>query len=563
MSLIKQFLLFARPYWINRANGWSWVLLALCLVAKLGAVEITVWLNQWNKEFYDALAEVNVEKIYPLIFEFCGLIALIVVLKVYGDWLQKLVELRWRTWLTENLLTLWLKDNNYYRLTLQGEPDNPDQRIAEDARLLTSDSVELFVGAIQACAVLVAFSTILWDLSSNLSFEWQGASIQIVGYLFWVALLYSIAGTGMAHVFGHQLHHLNFEQQRKEANFRASLIRKRDAAEQIALLRGEKTESMQLKQRFHEIAHNWYALMNREKTLQFVGTTYHEIAKMLPLFAALPALMSKTITIGGVFQVKMAFMKVYSGFSWFVHRYDDLTRWSATVVRLSEFTHALDADTTFQEMPRSESVTTHQLSVLKPNGDCLLNEVNFSLAPQQRLFISGASGLGKSSLLRTLSGIWPFYNGAYSLPYGEILLLPQKPYLPSGSLRDCLSYPETDRYTELQLIEVLSLVGLSSLIDQLMVENEWQSQLSGGEQQRLSLARALLHRPQTLILDEATSSLDQAAALGLITMLQQQLPSTTMMMVSHQQYLKPLFDRELDLTVYGQGTVKGETVCVS
>lgn len=561
MLLLKQFWSLAKPYWINPAHWFSWVLLFLSIAALLSVVEATVWLNEWNKHFYDALAAVDIDAIYPLMLEFCGIIALSVVLMVYGKWLQQLVVIRWRSWLTEQLISSWMRDKTYYRMTLGSEPDNPDQRIAEDARILTEDSVELFVGGIQAVAVLIAFTQILWDLSGNLGFEWQGETIHIAGYLFWVALIYSVIGTAVTHFFGRQLHGLNFQQQRKEANFRALLLRKRDAAEQIALLNGEASEQRQLKQSFADISGNWYALMNREKKLGFVINAYHKIAMMVPLFAGIPALMAKTITIGGLFQVRMAFMKVYSGFSWFVHKYQNLTRWSATVTRLGQFTTAMEQLEPIAEVTRQTNLSWQNLSIEKPNGEALISNMQLTLAPQTQLFISGVSGLGKSTLLRTIAGIWPFYQGKFSQPQGHTLLLPQRPYLPTGSLRDCLLYPRetsaeqtADGYDSWakddRLIQALAQVDLASLASQLDVEAEWQQKLSGGEQQRLSLARALISKPDTLILDEATSSLDEPTALAMITLLQTQLPQSTLMMVSHQTALQPLFERHLDLTPY-------------
>ncbi|MGI3003259.1 ABC transporter ATP-binding protein/permease [Shewanella algae] len=550
MLIVKQFWLLAKPYWADRRNWFTWVLLCVCIAAHLAEVEVAVWLNDWNGEFFDAIAAVDVDKIYPLLIEFTGILALLVLLAVYSNWLIQLIVIRWRTALTAEFVGKWLTDKRYYRLGLGSEPDNPDQRIAEDTRLLADSTVKLFVGGIQSLATLLTFSAILWQLSGNLSFEWQGEPTQIAGYLFWVALIYSIFGTMLTHFFGHQLHGLNFQQQRKEANFRALLLRKLDAAEQIALLGGERREQQQLKQSFDDIAGNWISLMNREKKLGFIINTYHRIATMLPLFAGIPALLAKSITIGGLFQVRMAFMRVYSALSWFVHQYDELTRWSATVVRLSQFIQALEQLPLGDEVPKAQGLACDKLSVAKPNGDWLIEELDFRLNPAACLMISGASGLGKSTLLRTLAGIWPFYKGRYRHGQGQTLLLPQKPYLPSGSLRDCLCYPGEGLWTDSELQQALSLVGLAALANQLDVEAPWQQKLSGGEQQRLSLARALLHKPQTLILDEATSSLDEASAKAMVTVLKQQLPETSIMMVSHQRHLDALFEQTLDLNAY-------------
>ena len=341
MSTLKELYKLAAPYWLNRKHWFSWVLLVLCLALNLVMVEITVWLNEWNKEFYDALGALQSDLIYTLLIKFCGLVAVIVLLSVHGTWLQQLVEIRWRTWLTERLVNSWLSNKSYYRMTLGNEPDNPDQRITEDARILVDSTLGLFLGGVRTVSTLLSFSIILWNLSGNISFSWNDSTFNIPGYLFWVALVYSILGTAVTHFFGNPLQKLNFEQQRREANFRASLLRKRDNAEQIALINGEKAELRVLKAAFEDITSNWFGLINREKKLGVVVSTYGQIATMMPLFAGIPALIAKTVTLGGLFQVRSAFMRVYGALSWFVFRYKTLMHLSATVERLSQFTKAL------------------------------------------------------------------------------------------------------------------------------------------------------------------------------------------------------------------------------
>lgn len=534
------------PFWGNKSNWFSWTLLAVTLSSSLIVVRISVWLNTWQKEFFDALAELDASLIYHLLLQYIGLVAVIVLLKVYGTWVKELVEIRWRKSMTQQLLTTWLSNKNYYRLTLQHEPDNPDQRIADDARLMCNRVIGLFLGVVATITSLVSFSVILWNLSGKLSFQWNGEIIHIAGYLFWVALLYSVLGTLVTHIFGNPLQKLNYQQQRKEANFRASLVRKRDQAEQIALMNGEKAEARLLNNAFSDIVHNWRELMDREKKLGMVVITYAQISKMVPYFAGIPALLAKTITVGGLFQVRSAFMRVSSGLSWFVYKYDDLMELSATMERLVQFLDAME------QAPSTESETgsvlvCEKLDINKPDGEPLLEKIKLSLPVGGTMMVMGDSGLGKSTLLRTLAGIWPFYKGHYHLQKGRSLLLSQKTYLPSGSLKECMSYPSPTAYSPGQLTQALDLVGLPELKDRLEQEAEWQLRLSGGEQQRLSMARALLHRPETLILDEATSHLDEPSAQRLIHMLQQQLPETSLLMVSHQRVLDPLFEYKLDL----------------
>jgi len=546
MNYLRQFSKIAAPFWLNRASWPSWLMLGLCITAKLAVVEILVRLNTWNKLFIDALAAIDVNTIYDLLFEFIGLVAIIVALKVYSTWLKKWVELRWRTWLTERLLSSWMQGKTYYRLTLNDEPDNPDQRIAEDARLLTTDTITLLLGLIQSVATLAAFSVVLWQLSGD--FVLPFGDMQLSGYLLWLAIIYAILGSGVTHAIGRKLHQLYYGQQQREADFRANLVRKREHAEQIALLSGETFESEALKQNFSSIASNWRALMNREKKLNFVVEGYHQIAKMLPYFAAIPALIAQTITIGGVFQVRMAFMKVYASLSWFIHRYDDLARWSATVERINQFDAAMQALNPTPEEKSSQTLGCQSLSLSTPQGRPLLSDLTWSL--ESSLLLSGASGLGKTTLLRTLAGIWPYYQGSLSIPEASYQLLPQRPYLPAGSLRHCLSYPQTCRWQDEEMQQALLQVGLTHLSTQLDHVQEWARKLSAGEQQRFAIARALLHKPKVLVLDEATSNLDNDSATKLITALKQALPTSRLLMISHQQHLRPLFDDHLNLNAY-------------
>ncbi|MGF1911529.1 ABC transporter ATP-binding protein/permease [Vibrio kasasachensis] len=553
MSVLKQFSAIAKPYWLSRASAITWLIFFATVLLSLLLVQVMVKLNLWNKQFFDALADLNGPLVYKLLLDFIGLVTVIVIMKVYAKWLQQWVEIRWRTWLTEYFVSRWLGKQNFYHLTLTEEPDNPDQRIAEDIKLLTTDTLELILGLIKSVATLAAFSVILWNLSSDFLLPLSD-DVKISGYLLWLAIIYSILGAGVTHFFGRKLHRLFYQQQKREAHFRARLLRSRDSAEQIALMGGQSLEKTRLDERFRDIATNWQALMGREKKLGIVVNTYHQIAKMVPYFAAIPALMAKAITVGGLFQVKMAFMKVYASLSWFIFRYDDLTRWSATVVRLGQFLEAMDkceALATEQKVPFLPSETTgvacHRLSIQRPDGQPLITNVSMQIKTGGTLLIRGASGLGKSTLLRTLAGIWPFYQGHYQRPSLNTLLLPQKPYLPQSTLRECLSYPRSPIADDTVYLSALDQVGLSSLTTELDIEAEWQQKLSGGEQQKLALARALVLKPETLILDEATSSLDEPTAHALIKQLRTRLPHSTILMVSHQNHLVELFERVFEL----------------
>ncbi len=548
MSVLRDFWVLARPFWGTRHSRLGWLLLVSVIGIGVLLVQLNVWFSYWNKDFYDALAVVDTARIYPLLGTYCGLVAAAVVMSVYLDWLRKLLILKWRAFMTEQLMADWLAGNAFYRLGLAGEPDNPDQRIAEDVNLLVSDSLDILRSFISAVTRIVSFAGMLWALSSALVLPFVDQTLRIPGYLVWFAILYAIFGSFVAERIGHVLQSLNYAQQRREADLRAELLRRRDHAEQIAFYGGAANEHQRLMQRFGEIAANWRALMDRERALGFFSVSYNRINGLVPTFAALPSFMAKSITLGGLMQISTAFTQTASALSWFIHAYDEIAKWKATVARLTQFRQAIEqARVPLRPLPQADRLAARALALHLPDGSPLLGPLDFSVKPGSRVRLAGRSGLGKSTLLRCLAGLWPFHQGALSVQRGRSLFLPQQPYLASGTLAALLSYPDTALHADQELARVLALCGLPALQSRLHQEAEWSRLLSGGEQQRISLARALLQRPDCLFMDEATSQIDEAAAAGLIAMLGRELPGCTLICVSHQNSLAHLFEAEIEL----------------
>ena len=549
MKLLRNFLRLVGPYWLDRRNWQSWLLLASIIGLGLGIVQINVRINAWSKTFYDTLGEFDTNALYGLMGEYSLYIGIFVLIAVYKAWLRKALLLRWRQSMSERLIGDWLQGQAYYRLGLEGEPDNPDQRIAEDVNLLVTRSVDLLVSFITNVAQVTAFVGILWALSGTQEFELFGYRWQVEGYLVWIAVIYTLVGTLVTHWLGRPLHRLNYAQQSREADFRADLLRKRDHAEQIALYRGEEAERQQLRVRFQAIAENWWRLMVRERNLGFFVVGYDRVSNIIPIFAALPLFLAKTITLGGLMQVRTAFSAVQGSLSWFIGAYTTLAEWSATVERLGQFEEAIVRTRQQVREPLcGDCLCLDRLDVLLPNGEPLMCDLRGQVQHGEWVRLAGPSGMGKSTLLRTLQGLWPYYRGAWQLPNGRSLLLPQKPYLAALPLRELLVYPSADMVADQRLREVLEQVGLPQLACQLERQTEWERELSGGEQQRLGLARALLFQPHTLYLDEATNQLDDRAAQSLLAMLRRELPQCTVIGVSHQERVQALFDRSLELT---------------
>lgn len=548
MNALRAFWRLSRPFWASRRQWPAWVMLAGVIGMGLLVVQINVWINAWSKTFYDTLGAFDTDALYALMGQYSLYIGAYVLIYVYLDWLRKGLVMRWRQAMTERLAADWLGDQAFYRLGLGNEPDNPDQRIAQDVDMMVDLSIELVASFVINLAQVGAFVVILWELSGTQTFSLFGTAFSIDGYLVWLVLAYTLLGSLVTHWVGKPLHHLNYEREHREADFRASLLRKRDHAEQIALYRGEAVERRQLSGHFQAIADNWRQLMGRERNLSLFTVAFERVSLIIPVFAALPLFLAKTITLGGLMQIRSAFTAVQGSLSWFIKLYPKLVRWSAALQRLEQFERAIAASRQqVREVPAGACLCTEGLVVCRPDGTVLLDGLDVRVMPGQWVRLDGRSGLGKSTLLRTLQGLWPYCRGQWQLPPGRSLLLPQQPYLARMSLRELLAYPDTALPSDGRLAGALDKVGLAALAARLDDTCEWQRALSGGEQQRISLVRALLYRPQTLYLDEATNQLDDDSARGLLKMLKRELPGCTVVAVTHQVVLAGLFERTVML----------------
>ena len=566
MNILKKFSRLARPFWTGAHGRIQWLMLAVLIGFTLCSITISVWIAAWDKRFYDALAAFDGVSMPALIVEYLGYMAMIIGCIVCGDWLQKRLIFRWRTHLTEQFQTNWLEGHKHYRLRLTGEPDNPDQRIAEDIYLLADKSISLFRSFINNVAKFSAFVAVLWTLSGVQTFNIGGHNITIHGYLVWVALIYSIFSTVIAHLVGRKLKNLNIDRQHREADYRAALLRVRDHAEQIAFYNGGEAETGRLKQRYLRIRDNWRRLTNCEFRQETFWATYVRISIFIPILATLPMYLAKTMTFGDMMQTRTSFARVQDSFGWFTDSYRRLIEWAAVVERLSGFQTALEqveqegrsaarpasaSALTLNNHRQSGILVLQNLTVHTQTGSPLLTDINLEAHAPEWVLLEGRSGIGKSTLLRALAGLWPYYQGSFALD-GSLLFLPQRPYLPADTLRHTVSYPHTACQDDRLIQTTLEQVGLGRLKNNLDEPYEWHGILSGGEQQRLSLARALLHKPQILFLDEATNQLDGESALTLMQTLKRALPDTLVVGISHQPEIQALFGRKVNLKPLGE-----------
>ncbi|HET7849758.1 MAG TPA: ABC transporter ATP-binding protein/permease [Pseudolabrys sp.] len=552
----------ASPYFRSEDRWPGRILLAAVIAIELSIVVINVLLNKWNNAFYNALQNKNWDEFVHQLMYFCVLAALYIVLAVYQLYLNQWLQIRWRRWMTRTYLREWLDGANHYRMQLLGDAaDNPDQRISEDIRMFIENTLTIGVGLLGAVVTLGSFVVILWSLSAAVPFHIFGVNVAIPGYLVWAALIYAIVGTGLTHLIGRALIPLNFQQQRYEADFRFNLVRVRENSEQIALLEGEPAERDRLLTRFANIVANWMAIMTRTKKLTFFTAGYQQISIVFPFIVVSPAYFAGIVQLGGLMQTASAFNSVQNSLSFFITVYRNLAEWRAVIERLAGFdTSVTNARLVATKKPaialtprEGATVSLQELAVRLPNGAPLVNATDLTVAPGERLLVTGPSGAGKSTLFRAIAGIWPFGSGNIVVPKNaKVMMLPQRPYFPIAPLAAAVIYPaEPGTFDEAQVADVIAAVGLPALVERIGEETHWNRMLSLGEQQRLGIARAILHAPDFLFLDEATASLDEPSEAALYKLLQERLKGTTIVSIGHRATLAAFHRRRWNLVRSG------------
>jgi putative ATP-binding cassette transporter len=547
-----------KPYWWHSEERWmARVLLLAIVLLNLLMVYISYRITEWYNTFWNALQKYDAPDAWHQLLVFFILVVPYIIAAVYQTYLTQMLQIRWRQWLTRRYVDAWLSRGTYYQMQVLGDgTDNPDQRISQDLATFSSQTLNFVIGVISSVTTLAAFLAMLWTLSAQVAIPWHGAKIVIPGYLVWAAVLYSVCGTVLTAVVGRRLIHLNFNQERFNADFRFSLVRLRENSESIAMYRGEAQERGHLLARFANVFRNFWQIMRRTKRLNWWVSGYGQAAVIFPVLVSMPAYFAKVIQIGSIMQISSAFGQVQGALSFIVNSYTDLASWHAVVDRLRFFQQAMDKINSIRE--KHANIVRHDgtalrlrgLNVRLPDGRQLVTGLNLELAPGGRLLVMGASGSGKSTLMRTLAGIWPFGEGTIELPEREsVLFMPQKPYLPLGTLREALLYPFGSPGTsDAQLASALDQAGLPELFGLRDESRMWAHVLSLGEQQRLAFGRIFLQRPAWVFMDEATSAIDEPAEGQLYRTLMDVLPQTAIVSVGHRSSLLAFHDARLVLT---------------
>lgn len=565
-AFLKELWSITKGYWTSE-DKWKACALAVAIIAlQIIYVSSLVTYNAWQKDFYNTIQAVDPDAFFFYLKYWPMYMVFFIFIEVNRDYLMQWLEIRWRTWMVNHFVGRWLGDQTYYLLQIVRSDenslvDNPDQRISDDIRLFVNYVLNLTLGVLNAIMKLSSFSVVLWNLSGLLQFTVMSTEVSLPGYMVWLAILYALLGCVFTLVVGNPIVKLNYKQQEYEANFRFGLARIREYCESIASFRGESTESFDAMKRFYIVRDNFKRIMTRQWWLSWVTNLHWRIGFLFPYLVGVPRVFSGDMQFGGLMQTAVAFQHVENALAYLVLHYYSATEASfaqlqAVVERLSDFKKAIaDAEATLVNGQLEfiendgQSIEATSLTLYKPDGREMIRDLNLTIQRGDRLMIAGPSGRGKSTLLKTLAGIWPYGKGTVSAPSStHRIFLPQKAYMPMGTLRDILVYPtnRTDITNE-QIADLLHLCNLPQLVDRIDEVANWSQALSLGEQQRVSFVRLFLLKPDWIFLDESTSALDVDNEALMYRLLEVYCPHATIVSVAHRLYLKEFHTRELIL----------------
>jgi vitamin B12/bleomycin/antimicrobial peptide transport system ATP-binding/permease protein len=543
----KRFWRIAKPFWVSNDKKAALGLLAVVLLLIAAVNGLNVGINYIGGAFMTALSEKNQPEFWKMLWIYAAVFVVGTPIVAFSGWAKDKLALRWRQWLTTHLLDKYLRNRNFYKINHNSDIDNPDERLHQDITSFTSTALALFVALLSAVITLVSFAGILWSISKPLCA---------------VLILYSVGGTIATVCYGKRLIGLNFNQLRKEADFRYSLVHVRKNVESIAFYQGEEQEGFQIKRRFLDAMSNFNALIGWQRNLSFLTTGYNYMVVIIPSLVIAPLYFAGQVKMGVISQADMAFAQVLASLSIIVTSFETLSSFVAVTNRLGTFVEALDEapeTTTVVRTKTAPGVQLDKLTVTTPDlRQTLVSDLSVDSKTAQSLLIVGASGIGKSSVLRTIAGLWNSGDGSVERPeLKDMLFLPQKPYMSLGTLRQQMLYPHVDtQVTDEELSAILQKVELGDLpakVGGFETELDWSEFLSVGEQQRLAFARILVHKPSYAVLDEATSGLDVANEERLYRELQSS--GTNFISVGHRTTLTAYHENVLEITPGGSWKV--------
>ena len=528
-------------YWMSRDGGRGRLLLAGAIALEFGLVFGNVQLAQVQLQLGDALQQRDAALFARGALAFAGVATAIVLVAAYRVFIRQSLEMRWRRWLSDEYLSRWMSPDAFAQSELSsGEIDNPDQRIAEDIRNYVASALGLSLSLLAAVASFVSFAGLLWSLSGNWPIPIGGHEYRIPGFMMWVAIVYSIVGMAITHGVGRRLVPINFARLRVEADFRFQLMRFRENVEAVGFARGETLEHRNALDRFGAVVRNWWQLIRAQRDLNLTRESVGQLNGVVPLLVAAPGFFLGRLTLGNLVQAQFAYGQVSGALTWLVNAYQEIAQWRASIERLATFIESIEANQAKLASAERVQVTADgglklvDLRLDLPDGEPLLTCPSASIEPGERVVLVGPSGSGKTTLFRAIAGMWPFGRGTIVMPpSSKALFVPQRSYLPIGTLRAAATYPaEETAFSDEKVREAFDLLGLGHLAEHLDESAHWEQQLSGHEEQRLALVRALLHAPEWLFLDHATAALDDVMERQVYEVLARQLPRTAVLSVT-------------------------------
>lgn len=529
-------------------------------------VGIALWLNIWNRDFFNALEKRDTSMLVEQLYILAAIVVSAGVAVAIHLHIRRRLQVNWRTWLTRVTTRRWLHAGRQYQLGLLADDcDNPDGRIAEDIRVSTEAAVDFAQSILQCVLQLITFLGVLWVLSGELPIRVGALEFSLPGYMVWAAVLYALFGSILTYALGRGLIEAGNVRQAREADMRSVLIRARENAEGIALMRGEADERARLQGAMGDLRQAWHAQTRGQGSLALLTSSLAYLAPVVPLVVALPRYLGGDLQLGGLMQTAQAFSNVQWALSWLIDNFPRFADWRASIDRVVHLHNALhDLEDTIETPDgehieltpsRSDRLVLREVGLSRPDGEALVAEAEVEITRGERVLIRGQSGSGKSTIMRAIAGVWPWGRGAVELPSGKIAFMPQKPYFPLGTLREVMLYPEkSDGIDSEDLREALHKVGLDHLRGRLDEEERWDQILSGGEQQRVAFARVLIQKPAWVFMDEATSALDEAGQANIMRLLAEELPETAVVSIGHRPGLEVFHTRELVLEPGEEGT---------
>jgi putative ATP-binding cassette transporter len=564
---VRRFMRIAGGYWKSDQKWSAWGLTSGLIVLGIAQILLQIWINLWNKDFFDAVEHKNWSAFFHQMTIFAAIVVISMAAMASHLTVKRRLQYSWRRWLSARTVDRWLESGRHYQLGfVPGDHDNPDARIGEDVRISTEFAVEFAQSIFYCVLLLCSFMSILWELSGSMTISLFGSVIEVRGYMVWVAIAYAFVGSALTFFMGRSLVAATDLRQSREADYRFGLVRVREHAEGIALMRGEAGERDRLRAAFLGIRGAWFQQTQGQRRLISLTTAYGTLATVFPIIVAAPRYFSGAITLGGLMQTAQAFMQVQSALSWFVDNFPRFAEWNASAERVLALHQAIDdlqeeiddisEASIIVQKGKGATLIIQGLDIAQPDGTVLVNQATAEIHPGDRVLIKGESGSGKSTLFRAIAGLWPWGQGTILLPAdSRLMFMPQRPYLPVGTLRTALAFPAaTDEFDKDAYAKALERVNLGQLVDRLDEEEEqWDRVLSGGEQQRVGFARMILHKPDWVFLDEATAALDDESQDSMMRIFTEDMPTVTVLSVAHRPGLEGFHGRELELIRHENG----------